>query len=90
MVFTCGFKYLLTCVDAFSKYTWVFPLQLKFDVIHTLRHFITVAETLFSTKVKVVQTDGGGEFKALTSLFLTKKNCTQVGWFSYTPSEWLG
>lgn len=34
--------------------------------------FLTIVEVQFSTKVDAVQTDGGGEFQALTSLFNTK------------------
>src|ERR1051325_9362969 len=67
-----GYKYLLTCVDAFTRYTWVFPIKLKFEVMITFTHFLTAIEVQFSTQLKVVQTDGGGEFKALTNLFLTK------------------
>lgn len=59
MLSTCDYKYMLTCVDAFSKYTWVFPVELKFDVFLTFRHFLTEIEVQLSTKVKVVHTDRG-------------------------------
>ncbi|CAI8593714.1 unnamed protein product [Vicia faba] len=26
---SCGYTYFLTCVDAFSLYTWIYPLKLK-------------------------------------------------------------
>lgn len=63
-----GYKYLLTCVDACSKYTWVFPLKFKSDVLVPLTHFITAVEVQFSTKIKVIQTNGRGEFQSLKSL----------------------
>lgn len=44
MLSTSGYKYLLTCVDASTKYTWVFPMKLKSDVLLTFTHFITVVE----------------------------------------------
>lgn len=40
MLFVSGYKYLLTCVDASTKYTWVFPLKLKSEVHSTFTHFI--------------------------------------------------
>lgn len=69
---SCGYKYLLTCVDAYTRYTWVFPLKLKSNVRLTFTHFITTIEVQFSTHNKAVQTDGGGEFKSLTTLFHSK------------------
>lgn len=38
----------------------------------TFTHFLTAIEVQFGTKVKAVQTDGGGEFLALTTLFNTR------------------
>lgn len=67
-----GYKYLLIYVDANSKYTWVFPLKLKYDVLVTITHFITAVEVQFSTKIKALQIDGEGDFKSLTYLFNTK------------------
>lgn len=72
VLYSCGYKYLLTCVNACSKYTWVFPLKLKSDVIVTPTHFITSVKVQFSTKIKVNQTDRGGKFRSLKSLLHTK------------------
>lgn len=69
---SCGYRYLLTCVDAYTRYTWVFLIKLKSDVCLTFTHFITAIEVQFSTHIKAVQTDGGGEFKSLTPLFHSK------------------
>lgn len=88
MVSTCGFKYLLKCVDAFSKYTWIFLFKLKSDVLLTFTHFLTAVEIQFSTKDKVVQTDGGEEFQSLTSLFLTKGIAHRLA-CPHTPPEWI-
>lgn len=69
MVSSCDYKYMLTCVDACTKYTWVFPLKLKSDTYATFRHFKAMVEVQFGTKIKSVQTDGGGEFRALAAYF---------------------
>lgn len=72
MVTSSGYKYALKCVDACTKYTWTFPLKLKSEVYTTHTHFITLVETQFNTKVKVVQTDEGEEFQSMATLFTHK------------------
>ncbi|KAD3337848.1 hypothetical protein E3N88_33369 [Mikania micrantha] len=48
---------------------WLFPLKRKSDVFETFKQFVTMAERQFSTKLKTVQTDWGGEFRNLSSFF---------------------
>jgi hypothetical protein len=56
-------------VDDFSKYTWFYPLELKFDVCAIFLRFKQLVETYFGTKILSVQSDSGGEFQPLqTSL----------------------
>lgn len=54
MISTFGYKYLLTCVNACSKYTWVFLIKLKYDVLLTLTQFLIIIEVQFNAKIKVV------------------------------------
>lgn len=72
MLSTAGFKYLLTCVDAFTKYTWIFLLKQKSEVTSTFTTFMAYVRTQFNCQIKTVQTDGGGEFQPLTSLLATQ------------------
>lgn len=82
MLSNCDYKYMLTCVDAFSKYTWVFPVELKFHFFLTFTHFLTTIEVQLSTKVKVVHTDGGEISNLLYPCFtqMTLLTC----WFPLT------
>ena len=57
-----GCKYYVLFVDDFSRYSWLYPLQQKSDVFTTFVKFKTIAENLFSTSIKQLQTDNGGEF----------------------------
>lgn len=54
-----GFKYLLTCIDVFSKYAWVVPLRDK-----TGKSLVLAFENIFQQgrKPRALQTDKGGEF----------------------------
>lgn len=64
-----GYKYLLTCVYAFANYTWTFLSNLKSEVYVTHTHFITHIANQFNTTLKIVQTNGGGEFQPLLPFF---------------------
>ncbi|KAJ9567488.1 hypothetical protein OSB04_003454 [Centaurea solstitialis] len=65
-----GHTYFLLCVDHFSKFMWLFPLKRKSDVVDVFKRFVSMAERQFSTKLKTVQTDWGGEFRNLSHFFL--------------------
>lgn len=54
-----GIKYLLTCIDIFSKYAWVEPLQSKTGkaLVEAFAHILQT-----NRKPSVLQTDQGKEF----------------------------
>jgi len=62
VVSVLGYKFFLTIVDDFTRYTWVFPMHNKSEVKASVVNFITYAENHFSTKVKTIRTDNGIEF----------------------------
>jgi transposase InsO family protein len=57
-----GFRFYLIIVDEYSRYIWLFPMARKSDVATIFPTFITQMANQFSTSVKIVQSDGGGEF----------------------------
>ena len=61
-----GYTYFLTCVDAYSRYTWIYPLKMKSHTLITFQNFKSMVELQFKLKIKAVQTDGGGEFRPFT------------------------
>ncbi|GAU51268.1 hypothetical protein TSUD_412550 [Trifolium subterraneum] len=60
-----GFKYYVHFIDDFSRFTWIFPLKQKSDTIHAFIQFKNLAENQFNKKIKIIQCDGGGEYKAV-------------------------
>ncbi|KAJ0610987.1 putative RNA-directed DNA polymerase [Helianthus annuus] len=64
-----GHNYFLLIVDHFTKFMWIFPIKQKSDVLDTFKRFIIMVERQFSTKIKAVQSDWGGEFRQLSSFF---------------------
>jgi hypothetical protein len=60
-------KYYVHFIDYFSRYTWLFLLQNKFDVFGgTFVKFKCLVENSFTFKIKQLQTDGGGEYLSNT------------------------
>ena len=57
-----SYRYYVTFVDDFSRFTWLYPLKAKSDFVDVFEIFIAFVETQFSSKIKVFQTDGGTEF----------------------------
>jgi transposase InsO family protein len=58
-----GSKYCLVIVDDYSRFTWVFFLQEKYQIQLTLKRFLRRAQTEFGLRTKKVRSDNGTEFK---------------------------
>lgn len=58
MISVNGFRFYVSFVDDFTKYTWLFPIANKSDVLM----FKPLVENLFSNRIKILRTDGEGEF----------------------------
>jgi histone deacetylase 1/2 len=62
-------NYYVSFIDDFSKFTWLYFLQHKSEVFQRFHDFQNLVERLFNRKIVVVQTDWGGEYQRLNSLF---------------------
>jgi transposase InsO family protein len=58
-----GSKYCLMIVDDYSRFTWVFFLQEKFQTQETLKRFLRRAQNEFGLSIKKIRIDNGTEFK---------------------------
>lgn len=56
-------KYFLAIVDDSSRVTWVFLMHSKYEARSLLQNFILFVENQFATRVKIVRSDNGPEFK---------------------------
>jgi hypothetical protein len=62
-------KYYVSFIDDFSKFTWIYLLKNKSEVLQKFQEFQNLIETLFDRKILVVQTDWGDEYKKLHPFF---------------------
>jgi transposase InsO family protein len=68
-----GFKYYIVFIDDFSRFAWIYPLHQKSEAFTIFTQFKALVENQFSTSIKQLQFDGGGEYTSLQfQNFLTK------------------
>ncbi|KAG8502503.1 hypothetical protein CXB51_000098 [Gossypium anomalum] len=60
-----NFRYHVAFTDAYTRYTWLYFLKTKSEVLRVFPHFQSQAERVNGHKLKTLQTDGSGEFQAL-------------------------
>jgi len=49
-------------IDDYLRYTWVFPLKQKYEVVKILKDFVIFIQTQFETIIKVIRSDNETEF----------------------------
>jgi histone deacetylase 1/2 len=63
------FKYYVSFIDDYSKFTWIYLLKYKSEVYEKFRDFQNLIERSFGRKILAVQSDWGGEYEKLHSFF---------------------
>ena len=53
---------MLTFIDDFSRYCWVYFLKLKDEVFETFKVFKDLVENMSGNKIKVLRTDNGKDY----------------------------
>jgi len=83
-----GNKYFLTFIDDFSRKTWIYLLKSKDEVFHCFKIFKAFVERQSGRLIKMVRSDGGGEYKSNEF----KRHCEELGLqhnitYPYTPQH---
>ena len=63
------YSYYVSFIDDYSKYTWIYLLKRKSDVLQAFQNFQSLVERKFNRKIVCMQTDWGGEYERLNSFF---------------------
>ena len=83
-----GSRYLLTFIDDFSRYTWVFFLKRKLEVCEISFELKALIENAFGLKIKILRSDNGGEYVSNEFLYIFSQSGIQVqNSIPYTPSR---
>lgn len=81
-----GFRYYVHFIDATTMFTWFYPLKNKYDTLATFIHFKTNSELHTGHRIKSFQSEGGGEFTALSS-YLSSHGIHHRVSCPYTPQQ---
>lgn len=81
-----GNRYYVLFYDHFSKYTWLYCLKRKSDVLSTFIKFRKFVETFFGRQIKMFQCDWGGEFRSLATYLAANGISLRLS-CPYTPQQ---
>jgi len=65
---TCGARYYISFLDAFTRYTWLYLINTKSQALAVFKLFKTFAENQTGHKLKSIQTDNAKEFLCFNSI----------------------
>ena len=57
-----GYKYYVIFIDDFTRFTWMYLLTNKSEVYSKFVMFHAMIKTQFSSTIKTLRSDGGGDF----------------------------
>ena len=60
-----GQRYLITFIDDYSRKTWMYFLQEKFEAFAAFKNYKVLVEKEVGSPIKVLRTDCGGEHNSL-------------------------
>jgi hypothetical protein len=63
------YKYYVSFINDFSKFTWIYLLKHKSEVFQKLCESQALVERLFDKKILTIQSDRGGEYQKLNPFF---------------------
>jgi transposase InsO family protein len=66
-----GNRYYISFLDAYSRYTWLFPMSHKNDALPIFIKFKKYVERYFNLQIKSIQSDWGGEYRSLSNYLAT-------------------
>jgi IS30 family transposase len=81
-----GYRYILTCVDYFTRYVWCEALRTK-TAIAVRDAMQTIVHRAGDTYPSIIQSDNGGEFQGELLDWMREHNITHIKTLSYTPQS---
>ena len=60
-----GFKYYVTYIDDHTSYTWFYSPRRKSNFFECFLKFQNLVENQLERRIKIFQSDGGGEFQSI-------------------------
>lgn len=62
-----GYRYYVSFVDDFIRFTWIFPLRTKDETLAVFKIFKLQVEKQLDRYIKCIQSDWGGEYRSFVN-----------------------
>jgi histone deacetylase 1/2 len=82
-----GFKYYISLIDDFSKFTWTYLMHDRSEAPCFFLQFQAHVERLLDTKIKIVQSDWGGEYQKIHNTFFRSLGITHRVFCPHTHQQ---
>ncbi|KAK2440388.1 putative mitochondrial protein [Trifolium repens] len=83
-----GNRYFVTFVDEYSRKMWIYLLRAKDEVFDVFKNFKVLVENQSGKKLKILRTDGGGEYTSKNfELFCVNNGVEHEVTAPYTPQH---
>ena len=83
-----GSRYFVTFIDDYSRYTKVFIMKNKGEVLDKFKEFVNLAENVTGQRVKVLRSDNGGEYGSKEFIeFCKSRGIKKQITVPYTPQQ---
>lgn len=57
-----GFRYYVSFINEATRFEWIYPMFNKVEAFGTFLKFCAYVQNQFHTRIKILQSNGGGEF----------------------------
>jgi hypothetical protein len=85
---TTGFKYYVLFTDECSRYTWLYPMRRKNEVLTHFQNLVAMIRNIFKTSIQYLQSDNGTEYvNHAFSQFCSSLGIQQRFSCPYTPQQ---
>lgn len=71
-----GNKHFVSLIDAFTRRMWIYLIKRKNEVFEICKRLKAMAEKQSGENIKILRTDGGGEYVSHELTKGTKGSCT--------------
>ena len=57
-----GSRNFVVFIDDYSRYSWIFNMKHRFELLQVYSNFVKMVETQFSKRIKIFQSDNALEY----------------------------
>jgi hypothetical protein len=83
-----GYRYLVSFIDDYTRYAWVYPLKEKGEVFGKFKYFKTMIEKQVGKSIKVLRSDNGGEYTSVEfQQYLKEQGIIHQKTVPYNPQQ---